>query len=279
MDRTAPAPHAGHDQLLIARLYGGDVDENERDLALDLVADCPECAGLFADLGEIAQATVALPVPSRPRDFTLTAADAARLGHGSPGWRAIFGAGLRRSLGGSLATLGLVGAVLTGSMSVLGGMGGTAANLAATTAEQQGLPADNGTSPGDMAFAAQTPTPASSTPTISTPTSPSGQPGYLMSPGVVSNTTGQDGRTETSGPSQAAPPSETEISVASPSPHGAVDGGGKAIGPTAPAAESSQGGFDARLVWMIGFGALFAIGLAILILPWLMRGRGRRTPF
>jgi hypothetical protein len=272
MDRTASAPHAGHDELLIARLYGGDVDERERALALDLMADCPECARLFADLGDIAQATVALPVPSRSRDFILTAADAARLRHGRPGWRAIFGAGLRRSLGGSIATLGLVGAVLTGSMSVLGGMGGTAGQIA-TTAYQQ-APADGGTSQGDLALAGQTPTPTSPTKTI-----PSGQPAAHMSPGIVSNTTGQDGRTETPGPTVPVPSPATEADVATPSPHGAVDGGGKTFGQPEPADKSWQGGIDARLVWLIGFVALFAIGLAILILPWLMRGRGRRTPY
>ncbi len=75
----APSSHATHDELLLARFYGGDVDEPEREKALDQIASCSECADFFADLGSIARATAALPVPARPRDFTLTEADAKRL--------------------------------------------------------------------------------------------------------------------------------------------------------------------------------------------------------
>ena len=76
MHRTAPT-HATHDELLLARLYGGDVDETERSRALDQMASCQDCADVFADLGAIAVATAALPTPPRPRDFTLTEADAS----------------------------------------------------------------------------------------------------------------------------------------------------------------------------------------------------------
>src|ERR1035437_9593595 len=78
MDRTPAATHAGHDEMLIVRLYGGDVDESERARALDLMVDCRECANLFADLGAIAEASAAMPVPPRPRDFALTDKDAPR---------------------------------------------------------------------------------------------------------------------------------------------------------------------------------------------------------
>jgi hypothetical protein len=40
---------------------------------------------------------------------------------------------------------------------------------------------------------------------------------------------------------------------------------------------ASQSGPDARLIWLGGFGALFAIGLVIALLPRLPRGRGRGT--
>ncbi len=79
MPKAAAANHATHDELLIARLYGDDVDSRERALALELVAGCDECAALYADLGAIATATAALPVQRRPRDFALTEDDAARL--------------------------------------------------------------------------------------------------------------------------------------------------------------------------------------------------------
>ena len=59
--------HAAHDELLSARLFGDDVDERERAAAIEQMAACDECADLFADLGSIREATVALPVPARPR--------------------------------------------------------------------------------------------------------------------------------------------------------------------------------------------------------------------
>ena len=123
MDRTA-ATHATHDELLLARLYGGDVDERERRRALDQIASCQDCANVFADLGSIAVATAALPTPPRPRDFTLTEADAARLGRRSVGWAIFDWLGRTKALGGSMVAAGLVGVVLVGAISVLG-TGGT----------------------------------------------------------------------------------------------------------------------------------------------------------
>ena len=40
MDRTA-ATHSKHDELLIVRLFGGDVDDRERERALDLLGEQP----------------------------------------------------------------------------------------------------------------------------------------------------------------------------------------------------------------------------------------------
>src|ERR1035437_8221789 len=104
--------HASHDESLVVRLFGYDVDPAERSRALDLVAGCEECAALYADLGSIATATSALPAPARPRDFTLTPADAARLRPHRPAagrsrWR-----GLTRQFGG----LGRAGARMTGPL-------------------------------------------------------------------------------------------------------------------------------------------------------------------
>ena len=44
-----------------------------------LVVACPSCAALHADLLALSIATRAQAAPARPRDFLLTAADAARL--------------------------------------------------------------------------------------------------------------------------------------------------------------------------------------------------------
>jgi hypothetical protein len=137
--------HRTHDESLVVRLYGGDVSEVERERALSLVADCDSCATLFADLGAIAMATAALPVPARPRDFTICAEDAELLRPAPQRGRAgILGLGRLRSLGGSLVALGLAGFVLIGGASVLPQMAGNTAdtkysNLAAADGSQGGV--------------------------------------------------------------------------------------------------------------------------------------------
>src|ERR1035437_6272559 len=126
MDRTA-ATHSNHDELLIVRLFGGDVDDRERARAIDLLGECEDCAALFADLGATADATAALPVPARPRDFTLTEADAARLRKARRGIGFLSALRRTRAIGGSLVAIGLVGIVATASLGILGGTAG--ANL------------------------------------------------------------------------------------------------------------------------------------------------------
>ncbi|MGD0863169.1 MAG: hypothetical protein ABSA21_10480, partial [Candidatus Limnocylindrales bacterium] len=117
MHRTPAAAHTSHDELLLARLYGNDLNERERVRALDLIASCRECADLFADLGAIASATVALPTPARPRDFSLTEADAARLRRRAAG-SSVFGLIARtRVLGRAMVAVGLAGVVLLGAVS------------------------------------------------------------------------------------------------------------------------------------------------------------------
>ena len=111
--------HANHDESLVVRLYGNDVDSEERSRALDLLAGCEECAALFADLGQIASATAALPVPERPRDFMLTPADAARLRASMPAHRPSRWFGLTRQLGGAFAALGLAGVLISGALTAL----------------------------------------------------------------------------------------------------------------------------------------------------------------
>jgi anti-sigma factor RsiW len=73
------ANHGRHDPELIAALLDRDPSASERPAAEARMASCPDCAALHADLVALSQAAQALPRPARPRDFTLTAADAARL--------------------------------------------------------------------------------------------------------------------------------------------------------------------------------------------------------
>jgi anti-sigma factor RsiW len=159
--------HERHDPLLIARFYGGDVDERERERAVALVAACEECAALYADLGAIADATRLLPTPPRPRDFSLGEADAARLSRrrGRAGWLGWLG--IRRSMGGVLTAVGLIGVLVAGTASLLGPA--TAAQQsdrfaynAATAAPANGQPGtamEGGASAGpEIALASPAPT-------------------------------------------------------------------------------------------------------------------------
>jgi len=265
MDKTAA--HAAHDELLIARLFGGDVSEAERARALDRMGECGECAALFTDLGDIADATEAMPIPVRPRDFRLTAADAARLRRRRWSREAIFGAGLRRSLGGSLATLGLVGFMLTGGLSLLVGTASTSAPESVTSDNRAAGPYDQGAfaagSVGDGAASTEAPAGivAAGAP------SPGGTYAALGSEQAAGATPGAS--------AQPAPlaPEPTSSDVNAPA-LGVSGGGNKSV----PEGAASQSGMDARLLWLGGFGVLFLLGLAVLLTPALLRRRGRRMP-
>jgi hypothetical protein len=78
-------PHDHHDPVLVAALLDGDLAPTERAEAEAWVATCTACAALHSDLLALSVATRALPAPARGRDFTLTAADAARLNATAPG--------------------------------------------------------------------------------------------------------------------------------------------------------------------------------------------------
>jgi hypothetical protein len=75
----AGADHATHDPELIVALLDDDLDATERALGEALIAACPACASLHDDLAMLARATHVQTPPTRPRDFRLTPADAARL--------------------------------------------------------------------------------------------------------------------------------------------------------------------------------------------------------
>jgi len=107
--------HDRHDPMLVAALAADDLAGIDRDQAIALTSSCAECALLRDDLVALARASASAPPPiaTRPRDFRLTPADAARLR--PDGWRRLVAAlsrprsAVTRPLGMSLATLGLVG--------------------------------------------------------------------------------------------------------------------------------------------------------------------------
>jgi hypothetical protein len=124
----------------VARLAADDLRPGETAAAQELVARCDACAGLAADLRAIAAATrelgsaavrAASPASAgsagpavAPRDFRLTAADAARLrrrgvlGRAGP---SAWPAGPARGVGGALATLGLVGLLVSAGLPAFSG--------------------------------------------------------------------------------------------------------------------------------------------------------------
>jgi anti-sigma factor RsiW len=272
MDRTTPTTHAGHDQLLLARLYGGDLDASERDRALGLLADCPDCVAFFADLEAIARATAALPVPPRPRDFTLTAADAARLGARRRRLPAFLRPELRRSFGGVLAALGLVGVVLTGGFSAFGGAAGTTSS---DQSNRNSLAADQAAA-GGFASLAAAPQPAASSAasyggvSAIAPAASPATPAAASSAGVITN----DGQ----GPLSPPEPSGLKaVSTGNPefAQQGGSGSGADGHTETSESTSPSSRGMDARVVWLVGFALLFGTGLAILLLPSLIRRRGR----
>ena len=292
MDRTASAAHAAHDELLIARLFGGDVGDSERENAVELMGACPDCAALFTDLGSIAAATAAMPVPARPRDFSLTEADATRLRRTrSAGWTF---AGLRRSLGGAVAALGLVGIVATGAVSVFGSSGLTATNLAYDTGNAPGRvaaapqfgaaasPAADLSLPSDAVPAATQAAMAAAPPASDSPVAGYGTGGgksATAAPPVESAPTGAAAASFAPMPAASSYIAEGPVAWSATADSGAGSAADGATGRFSnnQHTDTDRGGMDARLVWLFGFGALFAIGIGVLLVPAALSRRRPRS--
>ena len=118
-------PHATHDEMLVASLADRILPAADRTAAEALVASCRQCADLHADILALRTATLAMPTPSRPRDYTLTADDAARLR--SRGWRRLVSAfgtardSFSRPLAVGLTTLGIAGLLVASLPSIITG--------------------------------------------------------------------------------------------------------------------------------------------------------------
>lgn len=131
-----------HDETLIARLAADDLSESEAAQAQALVAGCPACAELQADLRLIMAATASLPAPRRTRDFRLTNADAARLRR--TGWQRLVGRfgdprlAFTRPLASGLVALGIAGLVIAAAPSFLTSGFGASAGAAPANAQAVG---------------------------------------------------------------------------------------------------------------------------------------------
>ena len=158
----AIARHALHDEELVVAFASGDLDDDgEVARARSFVERCQTCRELHRDVGDIRAAIRATGTTAEgaasiraPRDFRLSAEDAARLRPGTPvarlatrlGLRARLGLGVMafgRPVGAALATFGIVG-LLVGSLTLNGaaGFGMTAGSAAASSAPgvEQNIP-------------------------------------------------------------------------------------------------------------------------------------------
>lgn len=74
-----PGRHDEHDPAVVVALLDRNLQDSERATGEALIASCATCAELHADLVALSTASAALPAPTRPRDFALTAAQAEAL--------------------------------------------------------------------------------------------------------------------------------------------------------------------------------------------------------
>jgi len=112
---------------------GHDLTPTELDRAHAALESCDQCADLFADLVAVSAAIPTAALPARPRDFTLTPADAARLrSRGLRRWFSAIGSardGITFPLALGLTTMGIAGLLLATVPSALSGAGGAAQAL------------------------------------------------------------------------------------------------------------------------------------------------------
>lgn len=125
-----------------------------------LLAACTDCARLYADLQALAVALPATATPARPRDFTLSTADAERLRpRGLRHWFGLIGSArdtVTRPLAVGLTTLGLAGllvATVPGGLSMAGSSGAaaSAAPMVVMEAQPSGAAASGATTLGQAA--------------------------------------------------------------------------------------------------------------------------------
>jgi hypothetical protein len=271
---NAAADHATHDELLIARLYGDDVGDRERARALELVAGCDECSALYADLGAIAEATSALPARPRPRDFALTEEDAARLRPRRGARVRLLGIARRRSFGGALVALGFSGLVLTSALSMLGTAPTSVSSNERYAAPAVGAASSNAYSQGGIAIPEPAATPAPNKAIVSAAPIASGIPGGE----VASSSTAPS-------PPALAPQPSTILDQTTPTEAPALAAGGTAgepipdAPPVQPRSATPQPGTNWMPLVLAGSALALALGLAVLLVPIVLRrsrGRPRR---
>ncbi len=151
---AGPHAHADHDLLLVAEAAdrGGQLPAT--------LATCPDCGTLHAELVALAAAVPTAALPSRPRTYTLSQADADRLR--APAWRRWLGAvgtsrdAISRPLALGFTTIGLAGLLVATVPGALPSGGATGAAGERYESLQVAAPAPSGPTdvvgaPGDGA--------------------------------------------------------------------------------------------------------------------------------
>jgi len=231
-----PAAEAADHAALIVALDAGDLSGPDRDRAGALAASCAGCGALLGDLAAIRGALPDVPVPPRRRDYRLTDEDVARLR--PTGWRRALDwlAAPRssvRPLATGLATMGVVGLLLTAS---LPGLGGGAATIT-TDQERVEAPAAGGagqaedfttTGPALESTAAPAPAVTEAAPWASAAPEPVGAPGATSAPEATAAPAAV-GAPDASGPAVMAPgaPSPGPDAERNATAGAADDAGGK----------------------------------------------------
>jgi hypothetical protein len=272
-----------HDETLIARLAAGDLAEREAVDANALVAACPACAQLRADLRSIMAATAGLPAPRRTRDFRLTDADAARLRQS--GWRRVLGRfgdprlAFTKPLATGLVALGIAGLVLIAAPSLIPAIGSSGAApaqaplAAQATAGPAGFGSDSGgAAPGagnvEPSFRAiqSAPPPL---PAASTAPAASSEPAASAAPAASSEPAASGLPAASAGPS-SAPPADLGVgggTAAGSSPAPVVEGNPSVGKSTEPGSEQTEGPSALLLVSL----ALLVVGVGLFLLRWAAR--------
>lgn len=167
--------HAAHDVTWMAALAARDPDLDPAELARAQAAleSCGACADLFADLLAVSAAIPAAALPARPRDFTLTAADAARLQpRGIRRWFSAIGTArdsFTFPLAMGLTTLGIAGLLfVTVPTLQFGGAAGAAPQVLSTVGNavdpQEAAPAHGASAAPAASAAAAAPSAAAPAP-------------------------------------------------------------------------------------------------------------------
>lgn len=143
--------HETHDRLLVARFaLGDDLVSDERATVRALLAACDDCGDLVGEMQVVQHATGTSSAPARPRDFRITAEQAATLRPNA--WQRLLGrfstprvTVLRPLVGATLA----IGIVLVGAGAVLPRDPQAQAPVAAPESIQMRIAASPGTTDTD----------------------------------------------------------------------------------------------------------------------------------